>query len=100
MKILAKLAMDIPKLNQKVLFVQSLLPDYVLMLEASYERLCLLCQLQDSAFLRPNIYPALKLVLLLNAFNTFRYYLREGDEEQCKSEMLQLFQFLKVKFQS
>jgi hypothetical protein len=76
--------MDIPLLNAKMLFVESLLPGNLLVLETSYERLVLLCQEDKSVFLRPNIYPALK------------YYLRPGDETQCMEELTQLFQTLKV----
>lgn len=83
LKVLGKLAADIHVLNEKVKYVESLIAGSTLILEASYERLCLLCELEDSVFLRPSVFPSLK------------YYLREGDEERCKNELLNLFQYLK-----
>eukprot|EP01114_Cavostelium_apophysatum_P006730 TRINITY_DN18172_c0_g1_i1.p1 TRINITY_DN18172_c0_g1~~TRINITY_DN18172_c0_g1_i1.p1 ORF type:complete len:331 (-),score=47.96 TRINITY_DN18172_c0_g1_i1:458-1378(-) len=84
LKILGKLAMDIAQLNSKVQFVESVLQGSVVILETSYERLSLLCKEQNSCFLKPSIFPALK------------YYLRQGDEDQCKQELLTLFSYLKA----
>lgn len=83
LKILGKLAPEVNELNEKAKFVENLVRGGTLILEASYERLCLLCELEDSIFLRPSVFPALK------------YFLREGDEEQCESELTNLFQYLK-----
>eukprot|EP01119_Soliformovum_irregulare_P025878 TRINITY_DN9697_c0_g1_i2.p1 TRINITY_DN9697_c0_g1~~TRINITY_DN9697_c0_g1_i2.p1 ORF type:complete len:329 (-),score=54.43 TRINITY_DN9697_c0_g1_i2:6-905(-) len=83
LKVLAKLANDMAILNQKIRFVATLLPSSPIILETSYERICLLCQLEDSVFLLSNIYPALK------------YYLDQGNEGECQSELTQLFQHLK-----
>jgi hypothetical protein len=63
-----------------------MLPGYVILLETSYERICLLSTLDDSIFLSPNIYPSVK------------YFLRPGDEDLCKHELLKLFQYVQVNF--
>ena len=60
LKIVGKLATDMEMLNEKVLFVEKLLPGTPLLLEVSYERLVLISRLPNSAFLRPWVYPALK----------------------------------------
>eukprot|EP01116_Phalansterium_solitarium_P001763 TRINITY_DN11581_c0_g1_i1.p1 TRINITY_DN11581_c0_g1~~TRINITY_DN11581_c0_g1_i1.p1 ORF type:complete len:422 (+),score=103.88 TRINITY_DN11581_c0_g1_i1:59-1324(+) len=83
-KMLGKLSLDMPGLNAKAKHVISLLPQSVLLFETSYERLVHLCHLPDSVFTHPHIYPALK------------YYLRRGDEEQCKQELIELFKHLKA----
>eukprot|EP00026_Physarum_polycephalum_P001502 Phypoly_transcript_01504.p2 GENE.Phypoly_transcript_01504~~Phypoly_transcript_01504.p2 ORF type:complete len:519 (+),score=76.70 Phypoly_transcript_01504:1781-3337(+) len=78
MKVLARGAMDIPQLNHKILFVVGILPHHPILVEVTFERLVLLSDLQDSCFLKSNVYPALK------------YYLRRGDEGLCKQEIQKL----------
>eukprot|EP01097_Dermamoeba_algensis_P003712 TRINITY_DN2540_c0_g1_i1.p1 TRINITY_DN2540_c0_g1~~TRINITY_DN2540_c0_g1_i1.p1 ORF type:complete len:482 (+),score=90.93 TRINITY_DN2540_c0_g1_i1:41-1447(+) len=82
-KVLAKLAVDMEELNKKIIFVQSNFPQMIILVEASFERLILLSSLRDSAFFHPLVYPALK------------YFLRQGDEELCCSELNQLFTAMK-----
>jgi len=84
LKVLAKLAMDIPILNSKLIYVESLISGNMILLEASYERLVLLCREENSIFLKPNVYPSLK------------YFLKQGDEQLCMEELLNLFQELKA----
>jgi hypothetical protein len=48
-------------LNNKILYVESLVKGSMLLVEASYERLVLLSQLSNSFFMKSTIYPALKL---------------------------------------
>lgn len=84
LKVLGRMSMDMIVLNQKVLYIESLLgSDAVIVLETSYERLATICKLDNSVFLRPSIFPALK------------YFLRQGDEQQCKMEMTNLFDYLR-----
>eukprot|EP01087_Luapelamoeba_hula_P012798 TRINITY_DN3610_c1_g3_i1.p1 TRINITY_DN3610_c1_g3~~TRINITY_DN3610_c1_g3_i1.p1 ORF type:complete len:677 (-),score=102.42 TRINITY_DN3610_c1_g3_i1:39-1796(-) len=79
LKILGKLATDIDVLNAKALLIEKLLPGYPILFELSYERLVLVSRLNESVFLRPWVYPALK------------YYLRKGDESLCIDELKKLF---------
>lgn len=52
--------MDMEELTSKILYIDTLHPNGLLLLECTYERLILLCQQQNSPFLKPNIFPALK----------------------------------------
>eukprot|EP01090_Pellita_catalonica_P020906 TRINITY_DN7683_c0_g1_i1.p1 TRINITY_DN7683_c0_g1~~TRINITY_DN7683_c0_g1_i1.p1 ORF type:complete len:536 (-),score=55.00 TRINITY_DN7683_c0_g1_i1:5-1612(-) len=84
LKILGKLAVDIPQLNTKSLLCASLLSGTPILMEVSYERLILLSELEDSIFKNPWVYPSL------------RYFLRQGDEELFLTEMATLFQSISL----
>jgi hypothetical protein len=87
LKLTARGATDIASLNEKIVFASGHVPrETVLVIETTYERLCLLCRIRDDSgcFVRPNIFPGLK------------YFLKEGDEEQCIAELTRLFRELKA----
>lgn len=77
-KALAGAALDMQELNRKALFLESMLPDRPLLLELTYERLVVLCQRDDSCFVKAGIYPAVK------------YFIEAGNEAQCEQELVRL----------
>jgi hypothetical protein len=77
-KALAGAALDMQELNRKALFLVSLLPDRPLLLELTYERLVVLCERDDSCFVKAGIYPAVK------------YFIEAGNETQCERELARL----------
>jgi hypothetical protein len=77
-KALAGAAMDMDELNRKALFLVSILPDRPLLLELTYERLVVLCEREDSCFVKAGIYPAVK------------YFVEAGNEAQCEAELVRL----------
>jgi hypothetical protein len=77
-KALAGAAKDMDELNRKALFLVSVLPDRPLLLELTYERLVVLCERDDSCFVKAGIYPAVK------------YFIEAGNEAQCEAELVRL----------
>ncbi len=77
-KAMAGAALDMAELNRKALFLVSILPDRPLLLELTYERLVVLCERDDSCFVKAGIYPAIK------------YFIEAGNEAQCEAELARL----------
>src|SRR5699024_5012961 len=84
LKICGKMATDLKTLNRKILVAYGELKDkQPIFVQLSIERLILLSRLDDTAFLKPRIFPSLK------------YFLKKGDEEQCLNEIKHLFHSLR-----
>ncbi|EFA80883.1 hypothetical protein PPL_06472 [Heterostelium album PN500] len=69
LKVMAKGSNDVQTINDKVIYIASLLVGYPILVEVTVERLNLLGNLANSCFLLGKVYPALK------------YFLKQGDEE-------------------
>jgi hypothetical protein len=83
MRLSGRLANNIDILNNKILLAHTLLKQgEPILVSVSYERLVLLADLDNSCFLKPRIFPAMK------------YYLRKDDEQLCLQEMTQLIRVL------
>jgi len=77
-----RLAPDMARLNGKLKLLAGALPwaSSPMLVEASFDRLLGLCELEDSVFESPRVYPAVK------------YYLKQGDEDLCMGELQQFFE--------
>eukprot|EP00002_Diphylleia_rotans_P033623 TRINITY_DN7167_c0_g1_i2.p1 TRINITY_DN7167_c0_g1~~TRINITY_DN7167_c0_g1_i2.p1 ORF type:complete len:427 (+),score=88.00 TRINITY_DN7167_c0_g1_i2:371-1651(+) len=82
-RVSGKLANDIAKLNEKILFVESLLPEKCrILLDISFERLIAIAELPNTALLKSRIYPSV------------RYYVPRDGEQQCIDEIQSLIRSL------
>eukprot|EP00301_Raphidiophrys_heterophryoidea_P000623 c10311_g1_i3.p1 GENE.c10311_g1_i3~~c10311_g1_i3.p1 ORF type:complete len:391 (-),score=76.36 c10311_g1_i3:807-1928(-) len=82
LKLNARLATKLMELNDLVEFVARQMEGSIVLVEASYERLLLLCRRENSAFLRPHVFPAL------------RVYIARGEEPQAKEQIVKLIAML------
>lgn len=78
-RMVSKACTDMEALNQVALVVQKLATGLPLLLEATVERLLVVCQFSNSVFLKGNVYPAIK------------YFLTAGKEATCVSDLQALF---------
>lgn len=69
-------------LNEKAAFIESLAPELPIVIEVSFERLLVLCQLENSIFKSSHVFPSLK------------YFLKAGEEDTCVSELEKLIETL------
>ncbi|KAF2070766.1 hypothetical protein CYY_007914 [Polysphondylium violaceum] len=85
LKVIARGSTDIVTINEKVNYIsKELLRGYPILLEVTLERLGMIAQLPNSAFLSTKVYPALK------------YFLKKGDESMFIQDVNKLLSVLRV----
>ncbi|GAM29321.1 hypothetical protein SAMD00019534_124970 [Acytostelium subglobosum LB1] len=82
LKVMAKGSNDVQTINNKVIYIASLLKGYPILVEVTVERLNMIGNLANSCFLLGKVYPALK------------YFLKQGDEELFIKDMHRLLAIL------
>eukprot|EP00299_Pterocystis_sp_00344_P009477 c4003_g1_i1.p1 GENE.c4003_g1_i1~~c4003_g1_i1.p1 ORF type:complete len:489 (+),score=109.96 c4003_g1_i1:48-1469(+) len=83
LKLNARLAMKLSILNDLVLFAARQMPGSLVLLECSFERLQLISRREDTALARSNVFPLLKI------------YVRSGEEQICRDQLLQTIAAMK-----